>query len=154
MDCECMNEENKLNTFLKCLVVGAVAALPTVSQAAKTKAPIEMHCKVKGAEPGDWISPDILVQWTPGSNNAKVYDLVIDHFFGEPIDAKVIRDDKKVLSVDWVLRNIREPDGFTVDVFTYNLRFNKRTQKATFNARPNDFLNTFGGRGTCVEVSE
>jgi len=98
--------------------------------------------------------PDILVQWTPGSKNAKVYDLVIEYFYGEPIDAKVIRDDKYILSVDWVLRNIREPDGFSIDVFTYNLRYNKKTQKATFNARPNDFLNKFGGRGTCAEVSK
>ncbi|MEC7964175.1 MAG: hypothetical protein VX083_11660 [Pseudomonadota bacterium] len=143
-----------MNTFFKCLAVAAVAALPSVAQAAKTKGPIEMVCKVKGAEAGDWISPDILVQWTPGSKNAKVYDLVIEYFYGEPIDAKVIRDDKHILSVDWVLRNIKEPNGFSIDVFTYNMRFNKKTQKATFNARPNEFLNKFGGRGTCAEVSK
>ena len=60
-------------------------------------------CTITSQDNGYWIAPEILLQHTSGETVAVVYDGFIAEFVGEPIEARVSRENSNVTIFVWSL---------------------------------------------------
>jgi hypothetical protein len=124
----------------KTMVLAASLAL-TMAGGASAKV-VECTTPEKG-----WVSNQFIFGYDAGASTATIYDPVIHHFVGEPIQGKVEETAKKTVfnwSVMVQIRGAQTKMSYRASFFPANGQF---TVRATPGA---GYVENFEGRGTCV----
>jgi hypothetical protein len=129
----------------------ALAAAFSLLTAASARAEDVYECAIKQhAENGAWVPEVVVVSWEAGDSTAVVYDPLIDHFIGKPIEAKIETDNAKRTTVIWELE-ITNVKGQHTHML-YRLTVTKGSLKAQMSARPQRYANFFNAQGTCKKA--
>ncbi|GAA6162670.1 hypothetical protein NBRC116590_03740 [Pelagimonas sp. KU-00592-HH] len=127
----------------------ALFLVATLSGAATAQAEHTiLQCKVQNTELGRWISPEVVIAYSPGSKKAIVSDPIIMHFYKRPLEAKV-KDRKSKISLYWRVKNVSDSAAQALPSMEYSATIFKGSPKFTISARPQGRPQTFSGRGTC-----
>lgn len=97
----------------------------------------------------DWIPRRLAID-IAANGAAQTSDPVLSHFNQSPLRATIGRNDSRLLTARWRLRNVRDEDNRRAHHIDYALRFNKARNRANLDAKPFQFINGFNGRGICT----
>ncbi len=107
-------------------------------------------CEVEEVGQSNWVPAQLVIQHKAGDKTAIVNDPIILTFAKQPLTAKVTRDTDKDIVFDWIVRNV--VNGVAKQKakrFHYRATLTKGSLAVKVTARPEDYDNSFVGRGTC-----
>lgn len=120
-----------------------VAVLLSWAGAASAE-PMRMYCKF--AKSKGWLTEQFFFD-VDAAGKATVVDPIVLHYEGKPIEAKVVENNGKRLTMIWnvVMRNKRGQ----VTRMAYRAAYLKGNGRISMTAKPSGYDNSFNGRGNC-----
>ena len=131
----------------KCAVaVGLLAIVGALNPAAAKITQYECKFPYEVARGGGWIPEILLLTDDDVTGEITVFDPVIKHFIGTPIQGKLDARTKARSTYKWEVRT--EVRGrYARMAYTFSYRSNG--QAANISARPGGYDNSFSADGTC-----
>ena len=133
---------------MKKLIVAGVLAAGLVASGANAKTYI---CKVKpeGRDTG-WISKTIAINVNDETGKVLVSDAIILSAFKEPIQADLVVNTDKRLTVKWEISGEKDVFNVTYTRFQYRVTiFKARGNRVTVKAQAAGYFKSLGAAGKC-----
>jgi hypothetical protein len=129
-----------------CLVMAAFA--PGIAQAASTI----YDCKFATgtARDGNWIPTVLVLRHDTATGKVVVFDPIIKHFIGNPIDARLSEETSQRRTFTWVVDARNTPSERQSARMAYWLNYYVNGRPARMIAKPSGYDNEWTGDGTCV----
>lgn len=110
---------------------------------------LRYDCKfdVGNARDGNWVPEVFVLQHDTASGRVTVFDPVIKHFTGKPIEGQLNAETKGRSEFSWDL-NVRTKTGEDSRM-GYTFVYYKDGRPAKIRAEPRGYDNRFSGEGTC-----
>lgn len=130
-----------------CAIAGAMIAAMSAGGADAAATRYECSFDVGKARDGNWVPGVLVIQHEAGKPTAVVFDPVIQHYIGKPIDGTLGEDTKGLTRFGWTLRakSVTRQDVEMVYRFVHYKRGN--SAKVTVAAKGYD--NEFSADGRC-----
>ncbi len=133
----------QIGTALVCMVVMTGAA------AAKTSR-LECSFPQKSARGGGWVPEILVIEDDASKPAATVFDPLIRHFIGTPIDAARGEETRARITYSWKFTSQNKGQSA---VMRYRLTYFKDGRPATIDAQPGGYDNKWSGEGSCKLTS-
>jgi hypothetical protein len=125
--------------------------LVMVSGAAAAKVSrLECSFPQESARGGGWVPEILVVEDDTSKPAASVFDPVIRHFVGTPIDAVRGEETRARITYSW---KFTAQNKGQAPVMRYRLTYFKDGRPATVEAQPGGYDNKWSGEGTCKQSS-
>ena len=130
---------------MKCFLISIIVYFALASTSLAEVGDI-YKCKFKVSR-SDWLSEEVIFGVADENKNVSVYDAIIHHEYGEPIDAEIYRDDEKRFSIRWL---VVTPDAYgRTSKLSFKLTYLKQKKKATMTMTIRGAENRYSTRGKC-----
>ena len=133
-----------------CVVAAGLGLLTALGATATAQAAsIRYNCSFDtgNARDGNWVPAVLVLQHDTTSGKVTVFDPVIKHFTGVPINGQMTTETKARTEFSWDL-NVRTQNGADSRM-AYTFVYYKDGRPAKVRAEPRGFDNRFSGEGTC-----
>lgn len=129
-----------------CLALSIVA--PVAAQAAVTI----YDCKFATgtARDGNWIPTVLVLRHDTTTGKIVVFDPIIKHFIGTPIDARLAEETAQRTMFSWVVDARNTPRENQAARMLYRLNYYRNGRPARMVASPSGYDNEWTGDGTCT----
>jgi hypothetical protein len=107
-------------------------------------------CELEEHGGSGWIPETVVVKQS--GETVTVFDPLIKHYAGEPIEGKVAVSNDRRITFSWDLGDFSHKGRGriqNVSGFVYRLTIRKAALTATISAKPLPFDNSFSGAGDC-----
>lgn len=134
---------------MRAIVMAVGLGLMAVSGPAVQAAGVRYDCRFDtgNARDGNWVPEILVLQHDTGSGKVTVFDPVIKHFTGKPIEGRLSAETKARSEFSWVL-DVRTVGGASSRM-AYTFVYYKDGRPAKIVAAPGGYDNRFSGEGTC-----
>jgi hypothetical protein len=138
--------------FERLKTAGLTAAAVIFSVACPALADVTMECEIKQlGNNGVWLPEVVIVAHDGDTGNAVVFDPLIEHFYGDPLPAKIETDNARRTTYVWELKTKTSSNQ---DVrFKYRLTIQKADLSAAMSGVPLGYGETFQAQGKCKRVN-
>jgi hypothetical protein len=140
------------SVMVKPILTAASAALLLVlgAGAAAQAAGVRYDCTFDtgNARDGNWVPSVLVLQHDTGSGKVTVFDPVIKHFNGKPIEGRLSTETNARSEFAWDL-NVRTARGADSRM-GYTFVYYKDGRPAKIRVDPRGYDNRFSGEGTCT----
>ncbi len=134
----------ELNSLAVSLCVGLVAASGQAGAA-----PLLYDCAFEqiGSRGGGWIGEKVLLVHNPDDGSVEVFDPLIRHFVGSPIQGQEGKETGRRIQFNWKIH--AKGLGNQSPVMNYTLTVFKDTKAAQISVEPAGYDNIWTGSGSC-----
>ncbi|MDR0808225.1 MAG: hypothetical protein LBE86_03715 [Gemmobacter sp.] len=126
------------------MLAAAAALLLTGAADAET---ITYLCRQPDVSEAAWLKSEMMAVHDTAAGTALAVDPVTQYFAGGPVEAKITRNDDKVVTFQWSVRT-RGTNNRTGTI-RYTLHIDKATLKSQSSATALGYRNRENQRGTC-----
>lgn len=130
----------------KSLTIGAAlgaALFATNAMAAE----YECDIRLNGLNGG--IAPVLIFSTNKEESDIFVYDGMIKHYHGKPLQGKIAVANTKRITFKWSVDVVSDSIGQSMPRIDYRATYLKQTRKITVTGRPAGWDNLFSGTGKC-----
>jgi hypothetical protein len=134
-----------LRHLIKICALPLLLCLPIAAQAAEL-----YECQIEqNASNGGWIPAQVIVNYDAAQGEVIVFDPIIKHFQGAPVQGKVEIENKKRVTFNWRLKGTKDVIGQGAE-FVYRLTVIKGNMVASMTAQALNYAGPFTASGKCV----
>lgn len=138
---------------LKAATRGVAVVLIAAGVAAPLQAAdLSLRCDLTGVRDGSALSTSYIIRYKDGAANVSVFDGWIKRFVGEPLLARVTRNDANSLVFKWELHGISGAIDENASYLRYRGAYLRETGQFDVRAQPGGHDPLAGARGRCRPV--
>ncbi|UYV38783.1 hypothetical protein N4R57_07055 [Rhodobacteraceae bacterium D3-12] len=131
----------------------AAVGLFTVGVAAPLHAAdLSLRCDLAQVQDGAALSKSYVIRYKDGAANVSIYDSWIKRFVGEPLLARVTRDDANSLVFKWELHGVSGAIDQSASYLRYRGTYLRKSGQFDVRAQPGGHDPLPGARGRCRQV--
>ena len=129
------------------MVTGLLAVLGFAVAAQAAAVRYDCRFDTGHARDGNWVPAVLVLQHDTASGTVTVFDPVIKHFIGVPIQGHLSAETRARTEFSWDIK-VSPPGNANVRI-DYTFVYYKDGRPAKLRAEPRGFDNRFSGEGTC-----
>ncbi len=110
------------------------------------------NCDITPSGTGDWLPTRLLVEHEVGAPSADVWDPLIKYFVGAPMQARVVVENSKRVTMTWDitrLTNTQRGDRQYTPALSFRATILKPSLKLVIRSKPRGYSNAYLGQGIC-----
>lgn len=132
--------------FMKRFVIGAALAVFPMQGLSQT-----YECTAEDRGSGGWVAEKVFVQIDLETKTASAYDTFINQLHKGPIPVTLERNDDKVFTLSWKLRNVKTKN-MGPSVLSHSLLLDTGALTFALKGRLHGYDNLIRGNGSCRQI--